>query len=290
MTQQQGAAGRVVKMQPRAEWESITPDLAAKILERNTANRTLSQGLVDRYAAEMRRDAWDEDNGETIKIAADGTVVDGQHRLWAVVESGRTIRFLVVRGVDRDSFQTIDIGKARTAGDLVGIAGIPSGNQVAAGAMIALAYRKKKITRDTKSFSSVILRSEQLAFAMDNREEFAAATRVSGAVGAKSLIGSGTATGLAFVIARHSKADNKTAMLEGFFRQLGEGIFDDRVSAERHPIRMLREKLLANKAAATKLPTGSIIAMTIKAWNSYVAKKPVHVVRFDAAETFPVVS
>ena len=58
----------------------ITPDMAAQMLERNTMNRNISQLNVTRYANDMASGAW-EQNGETIKIAEDGTILDGQHPL-----------------------------------------------------------------------------------------------------------------------------------------------------------------------------------------------------------------
>jgi hypothetical protein len=70
---------------------SVTPELAAKWLELNDHNRGVVTARVDQYAADMRRGEW-RVNGEAIKISADGKILDGQHRLLAVLEADVAIR------------------------------------------------------------------------------------------------------------------------------------------------------------------------------------------------------
>ena len=61
-------------------------------------------------------------NGETVKIARDGTVPDGQHRLNACVEAGVPFLSLVVTGVEPEAQDTIDIGIGRKLSDSLAIA------------------------------------------------------------------------------------------------------------------------------------------------------------------------
>ena len=96
-----------------AKLVEVTPDLAAEWLEMNTMNRNISQTTVKRYALAMLAGEWQQ-NGQTITIAEDGTVLDGQHRLWAVIEAGVTVTFLVVFNVSKDAIATIDSGVTRT--------------------------------------------------------------------------------------------------------------------------------------------------------------------------------
>ena len=74
---------------------TLTPALAAEWLNSNTCNRPLSTLRASRYARDMKAGDW-RFNGETISFTADGRLVDGQHRLTAVVESGVTIQQVVV--------------------------------------------------------------------------------------------------------------------------------------------------------------------------------------------------
>lgn len=94
----------------------MTPQKASKILEKNKKNRPLSRVTVRNYAKQMTAGKWAL-NGEPIIVAKDGTLVDGQHRLNAVVDSGATVPIVLITGVDKSAFKTIDIGKKRTGAD-----------------------------------------------------------------------------------------------------------------------------------------------------------------------------
>lgn len=69
----------------------VTPALAKQWLEKNTNNRNVNFAKVKKMAKDMREGHWDTTH-QGIAIATDGTLVDGQHRLMAVVESGVTVR------------------------------------------------------------------------------------------------------------------------------------------------------------------------------------------------------
>jgi len=105
-----------------AKLVEVTPDMAAGMLKHNNMNRNISQLNVKRYAQAMQSGEW-EQNGQTITVAVDGTILDGQHRLWAVIESGVTITFLIVYNVRKEAIATIDSGIVRTFRHLLQIKG-----------------------------------------------------------------------------------------------------------------------------------------------------------------------
>lgn len=119
--------------------ETITPDIAAEWLEEfNTNNfRTLDQARVENYAKEMLS-GWDL-NGETIKFLADGSLGDGQHRLWASVESGVTFQSVVIRGISASALH-IDRGKPRSTAQWCKHCGIKNATNVAAAARLVIAH------------------------------------------------------------------------------------------------------------------------------------------------------
>lgn len=103
--------------------ETITPAKAEQYLNRNTSNRKLRDGVVDKYAEDMRNGHWTECI-VPIAFYANGDVADGQHRLWAIVESGITQRFFVLRNLSRDAGLNIDVGVPRTLVDNARISGM----------------------------------------------------------------------------------------------------------------------------------------------------------------------
>lgn len=108
--------------QVNSKIERITPKIAARMLKRslNVHQRDLSQVNVDIFANAMLRGKW-EFNGAPIIIGTGGKLLDGQHRLRALIQSGISREFVVVRGVASDTFGTIDTGARRGLKDVLSI-------------------------------------------------------------------------------------------------------------------------------------------------------------------------
>lgn len=106
--------------------ESISPRKAENILNHNVGNRKLREGLVERYAEDMKLGRWTE-CPEPISFYDDETLADGQHRLWAIVESNTTQKFPVCRGLPREAGLNINTGRPRTLVDNAKISGIDTG-------------------------------------------------------------------------------------------------------------------------------------------------------------------
>ncbi|MGO1069753.1 hypothetical protein [Lysobacter sp. CA199] len=107
----------------RTQQMAVTPAVASAWLRRNDANRKLRQRAVKQYAHDIRRGAW-KMTGETIKFSATGRLLDGQHRLAAIVESGTTLEMGVTTGLDNGVFDVIDTGRSRTGVDVLVIEGV----------------------------------------------------------------------------------------------------------------------------------------------------------------------
>jgi hypothetical protein len=101
----------------------VTPKTAAKWLESNMAtNRNIRKSYIKMLAADMLAGRWKE-TGETIKFNPMRTLIDGQHRLSAVVESGCTIEMHVAWDVPSDAIMAIDTGRSRSAADIMTLQG-----------------------------------------------------------------------------------------------------------------------------------------------------------------------
>ena len=101
--------------------EDISPETAKKYLELNFVNRSISENRVASYARDMRSDNW-QLNGESLKFNTEGQLIDGQHRLYAIIRSGKTIPMCVVRGL-AVTINEVDRGKSRTTRDTLTIEG-----------------------------------------------------------------------------------------------------------------------------------------------------------------------
>ena len=103
--------------------ENITPEKAEKYLNENKGNRKLRDGIVEKYAYDMKHGKWTE-CPVPITFYDNGDVADGQHRLWAIVESGCTTQFLVARGLPQEAGLNLDSGLPRSLVDNARISGI----------------------------------------------------------------------------------------------------------------------------------------------------------------------
>jgi hypothetical protein len=90
-------------------FEDITPEIAKRYLARNLANRNLRESTVRAYELDMRSGNWASTH-QGIAFNDRGDLIDGQHRLTAIVRSGVTVRMLVTRGipVEQGATKTMD--------------------------------------------------------------------------------------------------------------------------------------------------------------------------------------
>jgi len=116
--------------------ETVTPEMAAKYLAANTHNRNLVEGRVTTFKNDIVAGRWAL-NGDTIKFSDSDVLLDGQHRLAAVVAADKPITTLVVRGLESDAQDTMDTGAKRTLANALTLAGEHNVNTLAAGVRIA---------------------------------------------------------------------------------------------------------------------------------------------------------
>jgi hypothetical protein len=145
---------------PVAAWELVTPERAAELLETNTANRGLRLEAVHAYARDIAEGRWMV-TGESIKIDWTGRLIDGQHRLAAVVEAGVPVSMLVISGLDPIVQRVIDVNVRRTAGDALRMLGVERNvYEVASAARLAIVFdrgdaRRYGTIRSTTSHAEI---------------------------------------------------------------------------------------------------------------------------------------
>jgi hypothetical protein len=92
----------------------VTPEIASKWLEGNVRNRPIRQRRVEHYADQMKRGWWRLTH-QGIAFASDGQLIDGQHRLWAIVEAGISVPMLVTYNLTKLALDAVDGGQPRDA-------------------------------------------------------------------------------------------------------------------------------------------------------------------------------
>lgn len=119
----------------------MTPALAKNILEiRNVSNRKVTPTNVRLIGKAMVEDKWDF-NGDSIRFDENGNMIDGQHRLLAIINTGVSVPMVIMTGIKKDAFDTIDIGTKRSASDIFSINKIK--NEVLTASVVKFIYAFK---------------------------------------------------------------------------------------------------------------------------------------------------
>lgn len=106
--------------EPQMRVVDVTPEIARQWLDRNLGNRPIAVATVNAYVDEMKKGRW-KMTGDAIRFSSSGKLIDGQHRLSAVLKSGIGIRSVVMTGLEDSIFNVIDTGRGRGKSDVLSI-------------------------------------------------------------------------------------------------------------------------------------------------------------------------
>lgn len=241
---------------------SVSPQIAAEWLGKMPLNRKLTSSAVDEYTESMRNGLWNMD-GSPIRFNAKGELVDGQHRLWAVIESDTTQQFLVVRNVPDQAFLTMDTGRKRTFSDVLSIEypELPNVLQVAAAARIIYRFSEKEHSLSGVSAGQGrnIANKTLLEYFREHQDEVVAAQRMADNV-YTTFPRMLPASKWALLVWMFQSIDLEDS--NEFLARLKDGARLDEKSAIFHLRRIFSNEML-NKGRSTL----ELMALTIKAWN-----------------------
>lgn len=102
--------------------EEITPASAMAYLKKNRNNRPISRPTVDRFAQLMLASQWLITH-QGLAFDTEGFLLDGQHRLCAIVKSGCTVSMRVTVDLPIEAMTAIDTGHKRTQGQILHMRG-----------------------------------------------------------------------------------------------------------------------------------------------------------------------
>lgn len=247
----------------------VTPDIAKIWLSKNKTNRRMSEKNVNFLAGQMKqKGAWKE-TGDPIKFNSDGDLIDGQHRLEALIRANVTLTLHVAENLEKSAFNVLDTGKNRSATDVVSTLGTKYTTAVtgAARSILLLQHGAMGSGGDQNKISRtvVITNAKVYDFVKKNQEELEeSAHEMFGVYSRFGHIGHTTLTTMHFLIA----STNRTKA-EKFFEGYSTGI----ELTKESPIRVLREKLMKDILNKTKLKLKDKFALLIMAWNAYVKNK-----------------
>ena len=103
--------------------EMVTPEKAEKWLSNMIHNRNISRDAIVKYTNDIKNGMW-QISGQGIIFNEDGQLVDGQHRLAAIVKTGVSVPLFVIYGAPK-STSIHDMCRKRTVSNSLKMAGLP---------------------------------------------------------------------------------------------------------------------------------------------------------------------
>lgn len=261
----------------KTEVREISPEVASEMLKKNYNNRKLTKSNVRFLSKQMKEGKWLFD-GQPIRFDKFGRLLDGQHRLNAIVDSNTTQQFLIVSGLSDKTFTVMDTGKNRSSGDALSIMGVSYPNSLASS--IRLILKHKKGTHGTEGSDSKISNNKVVEFFNDNKS-----IELKGNYGQihsknfMSVLSASYIIYLSFVFSEISVTHSET-----FIKELCNG---SNVNI-KSPTNVLRRLLISDKLSKTSLSAMNKKALIFKAWNAFRLNKEISYLRWNSdKEKFP---
>jgi len=266
--------------------ENVTPEIAKEYLGNNAENqRKISLVIVKSLTKEIAMNKWLLSNDAL--VFCNDKLLNGQHRLSAVIESGKPCEFCVLTVDDDKIMHIMDGGKPRNISDVIRIEGLGYSKAIASASTWILGYKRNALTtlnnlmrNTTTSQSRFVSRSEQVDFCLRYGGRLEVACK-----GITALYDEyGTATpsmmiAVWFLISEKHSEKKANEFAEVLYS--GEGY-------NRGSVKPLRIMLFKNSTTRRKLPRPAVFGLMIKTFNSWIQGTVPGTLKLAINEDFPV--
>lgn len=259
--------------------ENITPAKAQEYLRTSRGNRPISKVYVRSYADTMKKGAWML-NGVPIIFDTEGHLLDGHHRLLAVIEANIPVRFDVRRGAPEEAFTTYDTGRHRNLGQILAMQNVKHYNLV--GSIVSANETLLRLGRLCANNSKVVETRRTLGdsyekYCSDPQGYCEVANYIRGLQDRCRIIPASWAGGLYYYLSHTGGYE------ENEIRPFFDCLFE--LSSTKVPIAaLLRDSIISKTMGGTKLNAETLWVYIVKAWNGYVTHKLPKILRYRENE------
>lgn len=235
----------------------IDPIWAELILEKNGRNRPLSHPRIARYSRALIAGRWNF-TGDAIQIDWNEDLLNGQHRLHAIVLSGVSMQVNLVTGLPPESQRYMDQGRARSAGNQLAVEGMSSATQIAAIVKVYLAWAGGQLTTEVKGVLGAT--DEIVEYAHEHKEQLQRAVTLADRVRKNIKVMTGATGAVAY---RALMLDDEAA--EEFFNVLAHGANLELGS----PILTFRNHVMKLRTTRTSRTNAEMVFLLVVTWNAW---------------------
>jgi hypothetical protein len=265
----------------------ITPEIAEHYLSYNTQNRKKSVSSISFLTQQMNKGLFIE-NGESIVFDKNMKLTDGQHRLMAIIKSGKSYHIPVVKGVNIKSMATYDTGKNRSAADVLSINGFKNANLLSTFIKLINKYEKNgsKASKPLSYSRDEQLTNQQiLNYCKDNYDWLYKIILDVTNIYVKSEIKVISKSYFCYMVYMIG-GKNPDQMVYEFMKNI-YGLNRTQDTATSY----LYSKLYKSKVNKEPLGFYWVLGMTIKAWNYFIDGNPsVRFFRFSTEQELPKIN
>lgn len=257
--------------------ERVTPTIAKKYLETSSGNRPISRSVVQSYASTMINGDW-KVNGVPIVFDNEGHLIDGHHRLQAIIEANKCIEMSITRGVEPDVFTTFDCGRHRNLGQILAMNGIVDYNKISSVVSVDIALERYGAVRKNKGAKQIRMTNDiYYQKWKQDPEGFASCTKFADKMfRTDRILRMSWIGGLLYYLTHTGTFD--TEYVKKFF--IAVCSLD---SSGINPADELRKFILRNdrNPGSKKFDDSYLFAIVVKAWNAYASNTIIGQLKYD---------
>lgn len=244
----------------RVELRAVTPEWAKDVLEHlHPKNRKLTSAWKKIETA-ILRGGWHV-NGECIVFDRRGHLINGQHRLTAIIQSGRPLGSIIIYGVDQEAFETFDQGKRRTAADVLSVEKVENSRTLST----ALNWQRRYELNTIEDSRSESIANDLVRPMLAKHPLMTASAAFADREGRSKFVPPGLT---AFLHYQFTKLDPQAAT--AFFERICNGVGVERNSWEF----LLRRRLEGMQENRDQTSQIEICALCIKVWSRIRTNEP----------------
>jgi hypothetical protein len=266
---------KLVFAEQAAHVVTIGPAAAAALMSRNEGNRRIRPQNLNKIITDLNNGDYSF-NGSSVVLSTEGLLLDAQHRLLAVIETGVPIKTVIVTGVLVKAQGDMDSGKVRTLGENLRRAGEVNETQLSSALVGIQAWERGE--RSIDGGKGLTTNNTSIAFLEQNphirdivRDAFTVASNTPGL----------THKQVSQLIWAFDKISVEDRI--GFFNDLVTGVGLKAGS----PVLALRNFLQKDSTSTAKVSPYYRVALTCKAWNHYREGRSIQSLRFNPGGAKP---